>query len=33
MRKNFEDAMVTPLPVLMVGTYDENGKANVMNIA
>ena len=33
MRKNFEDAMVTPLPVLMVGTYDENGKANAMNAA
>lgn len=33
MRKNFEDTMITPLPVLMVGTYDEEGKANVMNIA
>lgn len=33
MRKNFEDIMVTPLPVLMIGTYDEQGKANVMNIA
>lgn len=33
MRKNFEDAMVTPLPVLMIGTYDEDGNANVMNIA
>jgi flavin reductase (DIM6/NTAB) family NADH-FMN oxidoreductase RutF len=25
--------MVTPLPVLMIGTYDEEGNANVMNIA
>jgi flavin reductase (DIM6/NTAB) family NADH-FMN oxidoreductase RutF len=33
MRKNFEDAIVTPLPVLMVGTFDEEGKADVMNIA
>lgn len=33
MRKNFEDAMVTPLPVLMIGTYDEDGNVNVMNIA
>ena len=33
MRKNFEDSFVTPLPVLMIGTYDEEGNANVMNIA
>ena len=33
MRKNFEEACVTPLPVLMIGTYDDEGKANVMNIA
>lgn len=33
MRKNFEDSIVTPLPVLMIGTYDEEGNANVMNIA
>ena len=33
MRKNFEDTMVTPLPVLMIGTYDEEENANVMNIA
>lgn len=33
MRKNFEDTIVTPLPVLMIGTYDEEGNANVMNIA
>lgn len=33
MRKNFEDSIVTPLPVLMIGTYDEEGTANVMNIA
>lgn len=33
MRKNFEETYVTPLPVLMIGTYDEKGNANVMNIA
>lgn len=33
MRKNFEETYVTPLPVLMIGTYDEEGNANVMNIA
>ena len=33
MRKNFEESFVTPLPVLMIGTYDEEGNANVMNIA
>ena len=33
MRKNFEDSIVTPLPVLMIGTDDEEGNANVMNIA
>lgn len=33
MRINIEEARVTPLPVLMVGTYDDEGKANVMNIA
>lgn len=33
MRKNFEDSFVTPLPVLMIGTYDEERNANVMNIA
>ena len=24
---------VFPMPVLMIGTYDENGKVNVMNLA
>ncbi len=34
MRKNFgTKTIVTPLPVLMVATYDENGKADVMNAA
>jgi flavin reductase (DIM6/NTAB) family NADH-FMN oxidoreductase RutF len=34
MRKNLgKKMMITPQPVLMIGTYDENGKANVMNAA
>lgn len=34
MRKDLENKMnFLPLPVLMIGTYDENGKANVMNAA
>lgn len=33
MRKNFKNTIVTPLPVLIVGTYDENGTANAMNVA
>jgi len=34
MRKNLGNKMmITPQPVLMIGTYDENGKANVMNAA
>ncbi|MEG0292151.1 MAG: flavin reductase [Anaerovoracaceae bacterium] len=34
MRKNFgRKTIVTPLPVLMIGTYDENGSPNVMNVA
>lgn len=34
MRKDLGDKMqFMPLPVLMIGTYDENGKANVMNAA
>ena len=34
MRKNLGNKMnFLPLPVLMIGTYDENEKANVMNAA
>ena len=34
MRKNFgAKTYLYPLPVLIVGTYDENGKANAMNVA
>ena len=34
MRRNLGKKMnFIPLPVLMIGTYDENGKANVMNAA
>ncbi len=34
MRKDLgKELMFMPLPVLMIGTYDGNGKANVMNAA
>lgn len=34
MRKNFgKKTVITPLPVLMIGTYDSDGNANVMNAA
>ena len=34
MRKNFgEKTWMYPLPVLIVGSYDENGKADAMNAA
>ena len=34
MRKNFgSKPWIYPQPVLMIGTYDENGKANLMNAA
>ena len=34
MRKDLGNKVnFLPLPVLMIGTYDENGKANVMNAA
>ena len=34
MRKNFgEKTWLYPLPVLIVGSYDENGKADAMNAA
>ncbi len=34
MRKNFgSQSWLYPMPVLMIGTYSEDGKANVMNAA
>ena len=34
LRKNFgAKAILYPMPVLIIGTYDENGKANAMNAA
>ena len=35
MRKNFgqKGVFTAPQPVLLIGTYDENGVANVMNVA
>lgn len=34
MRKNFDSkTYLYPQPVLIIGTYDENGKANAMNAA
>jgi len=34
MRKNFsKDMVITPLPVLIIGTYDKNGVPNAMNAA
>ena len=34
MRKNFsKKTVLLPLPVYITGTYDENGKANAMNLA
>ena len=34
MRKIFsKKAVLLPLPVYIIGTYDENGKANAMNLA
>lgn len=34
MRKNFgKKTVVTPLPVLIIGTYDENGVPDAMNVA
>lgn len=34
MRKNFgSKPWLYPMPVLMIGTYDENGNANLMNAA
>ena len=34
MRKNLgAKAILYPMPVLIIGTYDENGKPNAMNAA
>ena len=34
MRKDFgKKTIITPLPVVIIGTYDENGKPNAMNAA
>ena len=34
MRKNFgKKTIITPLPVVIIGTYDENGVPNAMNAA
>ena len=34
MRKNFgAKAILYPMPVLIIGTYDENGNPNAMNAA
>ena len=34
MRKNLKPkAYIYPLPVLIIGTYDENGNPNAMNAA
>ena len=32
MRKNFQDIGFYPQPVLIIGTYDENGVPNAMNV-
>lgn len=33
MKKSIDKVLVAPLPVLMVGTYDEDENADVMNVA
>lgn len=33
MRKNITESIVTPQPVFIIATYDENGSANAMNAA
>lgn len=33
MKKSFDKGFITPHPVLIIGTYDENGKADAMNAA
>lgn len=33
MKQSFEKGFITPHPVLIIGTYDENGNANAMNAA
>lgn len=33
MRRHFDNGIVTPQPVFIIGTYDKDGKANAMNVA
>ena len=33
MKQNLEKAFVTPLPVFIIATYDEEGNASAMNAA
>ena len=33
MKQSFDKGFVTPHPVFIIGTYDENGKADAMNAA
>lgn len=33
MKQSFEKGFVTPHPVFIIATYDENGKADAMNAA
>ena len=33
MKKSIEKGIITPLPVLIIGTYDKDGKPNAMNAA
>ncbi len=33
MKKSFEKGFITPLPVLIIATYDENGTPDAMNAA
>ena len=33
MKKSFDKGFITPLPVLIIATYDENGTPDAMNAA
>ena len=33
MKQSFDKGFITPHPVLIIGTYDENGTPNAMNAA
>ena len=33
MKKSLEKGFITPLPVFIISTYDENGVPNAMNAA